>query len=56
MEREGLLSKREKNVDGRIIKLYRTTKLGEEILREAIEKASQLTHEVKEKGDDVDPV
>lgn len=56
MEREGLLNKTEKNVDGRIIKFYRATKLGEEVLAEATEKATQLTHEVEEKGDDVDPI
>ncbi|GAA0179490.1 PadR family transcriptional regulator [Clostridium sediminicola] len=50
MQKEDLLSKTEKNVDGRIIKFYRTTKLGEEILKEATEKATQLTHEVKAKG------
>lgn len=54
MEKEGLLSKTEKNVDGRIIKFYRATELGEEILNEAIEKAAQLSHEIREKGDDID--
>ncbi|WP_432404702.1 PadR family transcriptional regulator [Wukongibacter sp. M2B1] len=53
MEREGLLCKTEKNVDGRIIKFYKITGLGEEILKEATEKAAELTHEVEEKGDDI---
>ncbi|SHK33127.1 PadR family transcriptional regulator [Paramaledivibacter caminithermalis] len=48
MEKEDLLCKTEKNVDGRIIKFYRTTELGEEILKEAIEKATELTHEIRE--------
>lgn len=54
MEREGLLCKTEKNIDGKIIKFYETTEVGEEILKEASEKAAQLTHEIKEKGDDID--
>lgn len=54
MEREGLLCKTEKNVDGRIIKFYETTEMGEEILKEATEKATQLFHEVKEKGEGID--
>lgn len=47
MEKEGLLIKIEKNVDGRIIKFYETTKLGEEILKEATDKADLLFHEIK---------
>ncbi|MCT4545345.1 MAG: PadR family transcriptional regulator [Vallitalea sp.] len=54
MQRDGLLVKTEKNVDGRIIKYYRTTQLGEEILYEATQKAFQLTHEIEEKGDSYD--
>ncbi|CAH2212171.1 PadR family transcriptional regulator [Tepidibacter aestuarii] len=54
MEKEGLLLKTEENVDGRIIKFYTTTKLGEEILDEAKEKAGELFGEIEEKGDDVD--
>lgn len=50
MEKEGLLSKAEENVDGRIIKFYRTTQIGDEILAEATEKAGQLIHEVEEGG------
>lgn len=56
MEKEGLLNKSEKNVDGRIIKFYRATKLGEEVLKEATAKATELTHEVKEKDDDIDTI
>lgn len=51
MEKEGLLSKTEKNVDGRIIKYYETTTLGVEVLKDATEKASQLFHEVREEED-----
>ncbi|QZY55977.1 PadR family transcriptional regulator [Crassaminicella profunda] len=51
MEKEGLLKKTEKNVEGRIIKFYTATDLGEEILKEATKKAGQLFHEVKGKGD-----
>lgn len=54
MEKEGLLVKYEKNVDGKIIKYYETTDLGNEVLEEAVEKASLLTHEVKGKGDEDD--
>lgn len=54
MERTGLLSKIEKNVGGRIIKFYKITELGEEVLKEATEKAAQLFHEIKGEGDDVD--
>lgn len=56
MEKEGLLRKSEKNVNGRIIKFYSTTKLGEEILKEATEKANELTHEIEEKDDDNDSI
>lgn len=53
MEKEGLLLKEEKNVDGRIIKFYTTTKLGEEVLDEAKEKAGELFGEIKESGDHI---
>lgn len=56
MEKEGLLSKTEKNVDGRIIKLYTITELGDEVLIESTEKAGQLFHEIKGKDDDLDSV
>lgn len=56
MEKEDLLYKTEKNVDGRIIKFYRTTEIGEEILKDATEKAAQLFHEIKGKGDGVDSI
>lgn len=54
MEKEGLLLKEEKNIDGRIIKFYTTTKLGEEVLDEAKEKAGELFGEIEEKGDYID--
>ncbi|WP_432667416.1 PadR family transcriptional regulator [Wukongibacter baidiensis] len=56
MEREGLLYKTEKNVDGRIIKFYEITELGEEVLMEARKKAAELTHEVEEERDNVDSI
>lgn len=56
MEKENLLNKTEKNINGRIIKFYTTTELGEEVLKEATEKAAQLTHEIKGKGDEVDSI
>lgn len=56
MEKEGLLHRTEKNVNGRIIKFYDTTVLGEEILKEATEKARELTHEIVEKGDSDDSI
>ncbi|WP_105616041.1 PadR family transcriptional regulator [Vallitalea okinawensis] len=48
MEKEGLLWREEKNVDGKIIKFYSTTELGEEVLHEAATKAAHLFHEIKE--------
>lgn len=56
MERESLLCKTEKNVGGRIIKFYKITELGEDVLKEATEKAAQLFHEIKDEGDDVDSI
>ena len=56
METERLLSKREENVDGKIIKFYQITELGEEILKVAVKKAAYLFHEVKEEGDGHDSI
>ncbi|WP_066498651.1 PadR family transcriptional regulator [Abyssisolibacter fermentans] len=56
MEEEELLSKAEKNIDGRIIKLYKTTEIGQEVLKEATEKAAELFHEIKTKGDNNDSI
>ena len=56
MEKEKLLVKTEKNVDGKIIKFYQSTELGEEILKAAVEKAASLFHEVKEEGEQLDPI
>ncbi|MCT4595122.1 MAG: PadR family transcriptional regulator [Anaeromicrobium sp.] len=56
MEKEDLLTKEEKNMDGRIVKFYTITTLGEEVLKEAREKAMELTHEVKVKGDNLDSI
>lgn len=52
MEKKGILSRKDKNVDGRILKFYEITNLGKEILSEATEKASELIHEINEKDDD----
>lgn len=48
MKAEGLLSRTTKNIDGRISKLYSATPFGEEILQEAVGKAAELFHELKE--------
>lgn len=56
MEREGLLIKTEKNVSGRIIKFYNITELGEDVLKDATEKAAQLFKEINEKGDNIDTI
>lgn len=54
MEREGLLKRSEENVKGRIIKFYETTCLGEEILKEATEKAELLLREINNEEEDYD--
>ncbi len=46
MEKDGLLDKEEKKVDGRIIKYYFTTELGAQALVSAKEQAKKLFHEV----------
>ncbi|MEW9670540.1 PadR family transcriptional regulator [Ammoniphilus sp. 3BR4] len=48
METGGLLSKEEKNVEGKIRKYYRTTDKGNHVLREARKKAYELFKEIKE--------
>lgn len=52
MEREGLLSMNKEVVGGKVIKYYRTTKHGEVILEEAVNKARILFHEVSEDKND----
>ncbi|KGX91051.1 PadR family transcriptional regulator [Pontibacillus halophilus JSM 076056 = DSM 19796] len=47
MEVDGLLSKEEVNVDGKIRKYYRSTDKGEEVLVEARAKAYELFKEIK---------
>ncbi len=48
MESKGLLEKEEKNIEGKIRKYYTTTKLGNEVLKEARNKAYELFKEIKE--------
>lgn len=48
METGGLLSKEEKNVEGKIRKYYRTTEKGNGLLMEARKKAYELFKEIKE--------
>lgn len=48
MEEDGLLSKQEKNVEGKIRKYYSTTEKGIEILDEARKKAYELFKEIKD--------
>ena len=48
METDGLLSKEEKNVEGKIRKYYRTTEKGNFVLNEARKKAYELFKEIKE--------
>ncbi|MCT2536002.1 PadR family transcriptional regulator [Aquibacillus koreensis] len=47
MEKDGLLIKSEKNVNGKIRKYYRATEKGEVILEEARAKAYELFKEIK---------
>lgn len=47
MESAGLLEKKEKNVEGKIRKYYRTTEKGEIVLQEAKKKAFELFNEIK---------
>ncbi|PFG11928.1 PadR family transcriptional regulator [Bacillus sp. es.036] len=48
MENDGLLSKEENNVNGKIRKYYRTTDKGDRILLEAQSKAYELFKEIKD--------
>ena len=48
MEAKGLLKKEEQLVEGKIRKYYHITKLGDEILIESREKASELFKEIEE--------
>lgn len=48
MEKDELLLKEERNVDGKIRKYYVATQKGEEILIQAREKAYELFKEIKE--------
>lgn len=48
MEKDGLLLKKERNVEGKIRKYYTATNKGEEILVEARNKAYELFKEIKE--------
>lgn len=48
LKANGLLEKEEQVVEGKVRKYYRITRLGEEVLREARQKALELTAEIKE--------
>lgn len=48
MEMDGLLTKEDKNVDGKIRKYYTTTDKGSVVLSEARDKAYELFKEIKE--------
>jgi PadR family transcriptional regulator, regulatory protein PadR len=48
MEKDGLVVKEEKNVEGKIRKYYSTTKKGELVLNEARDKAFELFKEIKD--------
>lgn len=48
MEREGLLSREDRLVEGKIRKYYTTTSLGAEVLDEARKKANELFKEIKD--------
>ncbi|OIU70501.1 PadR family transcriptional regulator [Rossellomorea aquimaris] len=47
MEKDGLLSREDVNVDGKIRKYYRTTDKGDIVLQEARAKAYELFKEIK---------
>ncbi len=47
METSGLLTKEEKNVDGKVRKYYSITQVGESVLKEARSKAYELFKEIK---------
>ena len=48
LEKNGILNVQEKNVDGKIRKYYSITSMGEDVLKEAREKAYELFKEIKE--------
>ncbi len=48
MEKEGLLSREDRLVNGKIRKYYSTTSLGAEVLDEARKKATELFKEIKD--------
>jgi PadR family transcriptional regulator, regulatory protein PadR len=48
MEKDGLVVKEEKNVEGKIRKYYSTTEKGELVLNEARDKAFELFKEIKD--------
>jgi PadR family transcriptional regulator, regulatory protein PadR len=48
MEKDGLLVKEEKNVEGKIRKYYSTTEKGELVLNEARNRAFELFKEIKD--------
>jgi len=48
MEKNGLLTKEEKNVDGKIRKYYTTTNMGVSVLKEARAKAYEMFKEIKD--------
>ncbi|WYP27258.1 PadR family transcriptional regulator [Alkalihalobacillus sp. FSL W8-0930] len=48
MESDGLLTREDRNVEGKIRKYYSTTKQGEDVLVEARNKAYELFKEIKE--------
>lgn len=48
MEKDGLLVSSEENMEGKIRKYYRTTAHGDDVLKEAREKAYELFREIKE--------
>lgn len=48
MEKSGLLTMEEKNVEGKIRKYYKSTPLGESVLLEARKKAYELFKEIRE--------
>ncbi|OMP68370.1 PadR family transcriptional regulator [Domibacillus epiphyticus] len=48
MEKDGLLTREDRNVAGKIRKYYTTTDKGKKILQEARKKASELFKEIKE--------
>ncbi len=51
MDKDGLLEKEEKNVNGRIIKYYNSTELGRQALISAKNQARKLFHEVGDTHD-----